>query len=70
MADLDGMVGTVQHWLEPIITDDHLRPREEGHDGGLAYSGVSDDDDGLVAVGVFGDARDTVFDHLAELEEV
>ena len=66
VPNFDDIVGTVKDGLEAVVADSHLGAGEEGHDGTFADSGVSDDDDGLVAVGVLGDARDAVFDHFSD----
>ena len=70
MPDFYEGAGTVEDGLEAVVADGHFRAWEEGHDGALADSGVADDDNGLAAVGVLGDAGDAVLDHLAQLEEV
>lgn len=68
MANLYDVFRTVQRGLEPVVANGEFSSCQESQNGRFAHSGVSDDDDGFVAVGVFGDASDAVFDHLLDLQ--
>jgi len=70
MSDFDMMIGAIKYRLKSIITDHHFCTRKKCHDCTFAYSCISNDNDGFVAVGIFGDARDSVLDHFSEFEEV
>lgn len=70
MTDFDDGLVAVEGWFQPVIPDGEFSSCEKGKDGGFSDSSVSDDDDGFIAVGVFGDACYAVFDHLFDFEEV
>ena len=56
MSDFDfGVVLVVEVGFESIVFDNKFWSAEEGHDGGLTDTSISDDDDGFFVLVVDGD---------------
>ena len=66
----DWGTGTVKDGFQSLVTDNHFLTSQEGKDGGLSDTSVSDNDDGLVAGSVLGDSTDSLPDHLFDFEKV
>ena len=70
MAYFDGIARAVKDGFKSIVSYCHFCTGKEGHNGTFTDTGVSDDNDGLTAVGVFRDAGNAVFDHFTKFHEV
>ncbi len=71
MADLDArLLGGVEDGLEAVEADHELGASEEGHDGALADSGISDHDDGFCVLLVNGDGLNAGVDESLELMQI
>ena len=70
MANFDDIVGAIQNGFEAVIADSHLCARKKCHNCTFSHSGISNNNDGFITVGILGDAGDAVFDHLAYFDEI